>query len=189
MASKWTEIEREDAHAVPTMLAQAIIVGAALTVGAIACSGLYLAMIDNAVALLPWMTVMILVAVAFTYIVGFALLWCADAFTHRMGQKAKPFAFGAFGLIGYGLWGTLVATTLLNSISQPLNGALLSNGNIIAVIVSFVAFGFVAFFLAQTLAKALAVRPTLAYALLIVQVIFAIIGIIVAVMMFSAIYR
>ena len=56
--------------ALPTMLAQAVIAGTALTVGAIACSGFYLSMIGNVAALLPWATIVILIAVAFTYIVA-----------------------------------------------------------------------------------------------------------------------
>ena len=73
MASRWTDVERVEQGALPTMLAQAVIAGTALTVGAIACSGFYLSMIGNVAALLPWATIVILIAVAFTYIVGFAL--------------------------------------------------------------------------------------------------------------------
>ena len=48
-------------------------------------------MIGNVAALLPWATIVILIAVAFTYIVGFALLWCAEALTLRANRKAmKP---------------------------------------------------------------------------------------------------
>ena len=73
MASRWTDVERVEQGALPTMLAQAVIAGTALTVGAIACSGFYLSVIGNVAALLPWATIVILIAVAFTYIVGFAL--------------------------------------------------------------------------------------------------------------------
>lgn len=84
MASRWTDVERVDEGALPTMLAQAVIAGTSLTIGAIACSGFYLSMIGNVVALLPWVTVMVLIAVAFSYVVGFALLWCSEALTMRM---------------------------------------------------------------------------------------------------------
>ena len=53
MASRWTDVERVEQGALPTMLAQAVIAGTALTVGAIACSGFYLSMIGNVAALLP----------------------------------------------------------------------------------------------------------------------------------------
>ena len=45
MASRWTDVERVDEGALPTMLAQAVIAGTSLTIGAIACSGFYLSMI------------------------------------------------------------------------------------------------------------------------------------------------
>ena len=92
MASRWTDVERVDEGALPTMLTQAVIAGTALTIGAIACSGFYLSMIGNVVALLPWMTVMVLIAVAFSYVVGFALLWCSEALTMRMKDAFKPWA-------------------------------------------------------------------------------------------------
>ena len=108
MASRWTDVERVEQGALPTMLAQAVIAGTALTVGAIACSGFYLSMIGNVAALLPWATIVILIAVAFTYIVGFALLWCAEALTLRANDKLKPWLYGVVGLIGYGVWGTFM---------------------------------------------------------------------------------
>jgi len=89
MASRWTDVERVEQGALPTMLAQAVIAGTALTVGAIACSGFYLSMIGNVAALLPWATFVILIAVAFTYIVGFALLWCAEALTLRANANSS----------------------------------------------------------------------------------------------------
>ena len=61
MASRWTDVERVEQGALPTMLAQAVIAGTALTVGAIACSGFYLSMIGNVAALLPWATIVILI--------------------------------------------------------------------------------------------------------------------------------
>ena len=115
MASRWTDVERVEQGALPTMLAQAVIAGTALTVGAIACSGFYLSMIGNVAALLPWATIVILIAVAFTYIVGFALLWCAEALTLRANDKRKPWLYGVVGLIGYGVWGMFVMSAMMNT--------------------------------------------------------------------------
>lgn len=128
MASRWTDVERVEQGALPTMLAQAVIAGTALTVGAIACSGFYLSMIGNVAALLPWATIVILIAVAFTYIVGFALLWCAEALTLRANDKLKPWLYGVVGLTGYGVWGMFVMSAMMNTLNQPLNGVVLSNG-------------------------------------------------------------
>ena len=142
MASRWTDVERVEQGALPTMLAQAVIAGTALTVGAIACSGFYLSMIGNVAALLPWATIVILIAVAFTYIVGFALLWCAEALTLRANDKLKPWLYGVVGLIGYGVWGMFVMSAMT--------------------------------------------KKGLTIGLMVVQIVLAIIGIIVLVMMFSA---
>lgn len=152
MASRWTDVERVEQGALPTMLAQAVIAGTALTVGAIACSGFYLSMIGNVAALLPWATIVILIAVAFTYIVGFALLWCAEALTLRANDKLKPWLYGVVGLIGYGVWGMFVMSAMMNTLNQPLNGVVLSNGDVMALTVNYAVFGFIAFLLAQAYA-------------------------------------
>lgn len=186
MASRWTDVERVDEGALPTMLAQAVIAGTVLTVGAIACSGFYLSMIGNVAALLPWMTVVVLVAVAFTYVVGFALLWCAEALTLRMNDKLKPWMCGIVGLIGYGIWGLFVMSAMMNSLDQPLNGVVLANSDVIALTVNYAVFGFIAFLLAQAYAPKIATKKGLTIGLMVVQILLAIIGIIVLAMMFSA---
>ena len=179
MASRWTDVERVEQGALPTMLAQAVIAGTALTVGAIACSGFYLSMIGNVAALLPWATIVILIAVAFTYIVGFALLWCAEALTLRANDKLKPWLYGVVGLIGYGVWGMFVMSAMMNSV-------VLSNGDVMALTVNYAVFGFIAFLLAQAYAPKIATKKGLTIGLMVVQIVLAIIGIIVLVMMFSA---
>ena len=186
MASRWTDVERVEQGALPTMLAQAVIAGTALTVGAIACSGFYLSMIGNVAALLPWATIVILIAVAFTYIVGFALLWCAEALTLRANDKLKPWLYGVVGLIGYGVWGMFVMSAMMNTLNQPLNGVVLSNGDVMALTVNYAVFGFIAFLLAQAYAPKIATKKGLTIGLMVVQIVLAIIGIIVLVMMFSA---
>ena len=189
MASRWTDVERVEQGALPTMLAQAVIAGTALTVGAIACSGFYLSMIGNVAALLPWATIVILIAVAFTYIVGFALLWCAEALTLRANDKLKPWLYGVVGLIGYGVWGMFVMSTMMNTLNQPLNGVVLSNSDVMALTVNYAVFGFIAFLLAQAYAPKIATKKGLTIGLMVVQIVLAIIGIIVLVMMFSALSR
>ena len=180
MASRWTDVERVEQGALPTMLAQAVIAGTALTVGAIACSGFYLSVIGNVAALLPWATIVILIAVAFTYIVGFALLWCAEALTLRANDKLKPWLYGVVGLIGYGVWGMFVMSAMMNTLNQP------PNGDVMALTVNYAVFGFIAFLLAQAYAPKIATKKGLTIGLMVVQIVLAIIGIIVLVMMFSA---
>lgn len=191
MASRWTAVDRVDQGALPTMFAQAVIVGTALTVGAIACSGFYLTMIADpttnapVVALVPWMTVTVLIAAIFTYVVGFALLWCAEAFTNRMKDKFKPWAYAVIGLIGYGIWGMFVMSSTMNSLNQSLNGVVLANSDIAALTVNYAVFGFIAFLLAQAYGTKLSTKKPVAFALLAVQVVLAVLGIIVMVMIFG----
>ena len=191
MASRWTEVERVEQGALPTMLAQAVIIGTALTVGAIACSGFYLSMIGDpetgapVVALVPWMTVTVLVAVAFSYIVGFALLWCAESFTNRMADKFKPWAYAVVGLIGYAIWGLFVMGTTMNSLDSAVNGVVLANSDMLALTANYAVFGFIAFLLAQAYAPKLATHKGVAIALLVVQIVLAVLGVAVLFMMFG----
>ena len=186
MSSSWTHVDKDPVTGLPIMLAQNIIVGTVLGIGAIACSGFYLSMIGNVVAPLPWMAVVVLVAVGFTYVVGFALLWCAEAFTGRMKTIFKPWAYGVVGLIGYGILGLFLMSSVLNSLDQPLNGVVLANSDIMALTVNYAVFGFIAFLLGQAYASKLASRKGVAYGLFAVQIMLAVLGLIVAVMMFSA---
>ncbi|MBW3089288.1 cadmium transporter [Bifidobacterium miconisargentati] len=193
MASRWTEVERVEQGALPTMLAQAVIAGAALTVGAIACSGFYLSMIADpktgspVVALVPWMAVTVLIAVVFSYVVGFALLWCAESFTNRMKDTFKPWAYAVVGLIGYAIWGMFVMGTTMNSLDQAVNGVALANQDILALTANYAVFGFIAFLLAQAYGAKLATRKTAVIALLIVQIVLAVLGGIVLFMIFGQI--
>ncbi|MBT1171199.1 cadmium transporter [Bifidobacterium sp. SO4] len=193
MASRWTEVERVEQGALPTMLAQAVIAGTALTVGAIACSGFYLSMIADpktgspVVALVPWMAVTVLIAVVFSYVVGFALLWCAESFTNRMKETFKPWAYAVVGLIGYAIWGMFVMGTTMNSLDQAVNGVVLANQDILALTANYAVFGFIAFLLAQAYGAKLATRKTAVVALLIVQIVLAVFGGIVLFMIFGQI--
>lgn len=186
MPSSWTTVDKDTVTGLPIMLAQNIIAGTVLSVGAIACSGFYLSMIGNVASLVPWALMVVLVAVAFTYIVGFALLWCVESFTLRMREKFRPIAYGVVGALGYGVWGMLVMSSLMNSLDQPLNGVVLSNGDIAALTVNYAVFGFIAYMLAQAYGRSFASRRGLAVGLLVVQIVLAVLGIVVGAMMFSA---
>lgn len=189
MPSSWTHVDKDTTTGMPIMLAQNIIIGTVLAIGAIACSGFYLAMIGNVASLVPWALVVTFVAVAYTYVVGFALLWCVESFTLRMRDKFKPFAYGVVGAVGYGIWGLFVMTSVMNSLDQPLNGIVLANGDVAAVAVNYAVFGFVAAMLAQMFAPKLAAKRGVAIALLAVQIVLAALGLVCAVMMFSALGR
>ncbi|OZG68967.1 cadmium transporter [Bifidobacterium eulemuris] len=188
MPSNWMDTERTSQDAMPTMLAQAAIVAATLCVGEIACSPLYFNLLAQSVALVPWALMACFIAVAFSYIIGFALLWCSEAFTNRMRDTLQPFAYAAVGLIGYGVWGLFVFTSSLNSVLEPLAQPLLSNGQVVAVTVNSGALGAVAFFLARMLGEKLAVRRTPAIALIVAEAALAVAGLAVMVIMFRQLY-
>mgnify|MGYP006892999859 CR=1 FL=1 len=64
-------------------------------------------------------------------------------------DKLKPWLYGVVGLIGYGVWGMFVMSAMMNTLNQPLNGVVLSNGDVMALTVNYAVFGFIAFLLAQ----------------------------------------
>ena len=67
-------IEQPDTE-IPLMLSQAIIVAGVLAVGELACSPLYFSLLKASLALIPWAMEAVFMAVAFTFVVGFALLY------------------------------------------------------------------------------------------------------------------
>ena len=85
-------IEQPDTG-IPLMLSQAIIVAGVLAVGELACSPLYFSLLKASLALIPWAMEAVFMAVAFTFVVGFALLWCAESFTLKMRERFRPFAY------------------------------------------------------------------------------------------------
>lgn len=108
-------IEQPDTG-IPLMLSQAIIVAGVLAVGELACSPLYFSLLKASLALIPWAMEAVFMAVAFTFVVGFALLWCAESFTLKMRERFRPFAYAIVGLIGYGAWSLLVFSATINSV-------------------------------------------------------------------------
>ena len=104
----------QPATEIPLMLAQAIIVAGVLAIGEIACSPLYFTLMDHSLALVPWALEAAFLAVAFTFVVGFALLWCAESFTFKLKERFRPFGYAAVGLIGYGVWSLLVFTATID---------------------------------------------------------------------------
>lgn len=79
----------QPATEIPLMLAQVIIVAGVLAIGEIACSPLYFTLMDHSLALVPWALEAAFLAVAFTFVVGFALLWCAGI-VHFQTQGTIP---------------------------------------------------------------------------------------------------
>ena len=169
----------QPATEIPLMLAQVIIVAGVLAIGEIACSPLYFTLMDHSLALVPWALEAAFLAVAFTFVVGFALLWCAESFTFKLK---------AVGLIGYGVWSLLVFTATINSILAKVGESVLTNGQVGAIALNGAALGFVAFLFAKLLDVKLGNRKTVAIILLIAEIVIAIIGLLIMIRMFSVLY-
>ena len=176
-------IEQPDTE-IPLMLSQAIIVAGVLAVGELACSPLYFSLLKASLALIPWAMEAVFMAVAFTFVVGFALLWCAESFTLKMRERFRPFAYAIVGLIGYGVWSLLVFSATINSVLAMVGESVLTNGQIGAIALNGAALGFVAKLLDVKLGN----RKTTAIIMLVVEVAAAIIGLIIMILMFRALY-
>ena len=149
MATQWTQVTRDDRSALPTMLVQAIIVASVLCIGELVCAPIYVGMSHNVVALVPWALSACLFAVAFTYTVGFALLWAVESLADRMNARLRPVAYAVAGLVGFGAWSAYVVTSFLNSILQPLGFDKLAASEQVSIAVNGAALGMAAFFLAS----------------------------------------
>lgn len=180
-------IEQPDTE-IPLMLSQAIIVAGVLAVGELACSPLYFSLLKSSLALIPWAMEAVFMAVAFTFVVGFALLWCAESFTLKMRERFRPFAYAIVGLIGYGVWSLLVFSATINSVLAMVGESVLTNSQIGAIALNGAALGFVAFLFAKLLGVKLGNRKTTAIIMLVVEVAAAIIGLIIMILMFRALY-
>lgn len=177
----------QPATEIPLMLAQVIIVAGVLAIGEIACSPLYFTLMDHSLALVPWALEAAFLAVAFTFVVGFALLWCAESFTFKLKERFRPFGYAAVGLIGYGVWSLLVFTATINSILAKVGESVLTNGQVGAIALNGAALGFVAF-LSQTARRQTRQSQTVAIILLIAEIVIAIIGLLIMIRMFSVLY-
>ena len=162
-------IEQPDTE-IPLMLAQAIIVAGVLAVGEIACSPLYFTLMDHSLALVPWALEAVFLAVAFSFVVGFAILWCAESFTFKLKEKFRPFGYAVTGLIGYGVWSLLVFTATINSVLTKVGE------------------NFIAFFFSKLFDVKLGNRKGMAIAMLVAEVIVAVLGLLIMIRMFSVLY-
>lgn len=180
-------IEQPDTE-IPLMLAQAIIVAGVLAAGEIACSPLYFTLMEHSLALVPWALEAVFLAVAFSFVVGFAILWCAESFTFKLKEKFRPFGYAVTGLIGYGVWSLLVFTATINSVLTKVGENVLSNGQIGAITLNGAALGFIAFFFSKLFDVKLGNRKGMAIAMLVAEVIVAVLGLLIMIRMFSVLY-
>ena len=139
MASKGTAVKASNTHestvtlagssvqvhgesGMPVMLVQAIIIAATLCVCELVCSPIYLSFTPGLFPSGSWVLVAMLLAVAFAYVVGFALLWCAESFAYRMKRKLQPVVYSLIGAVGFAVWTIWVVLGFMNMIAGPVLG-------------------------------------------------------------------
>lgn len=176
MARQWTNITRDEESGLPIMPVQAVSAAAVLCVGELLCAPIYVGMTQGRFALLPWAMVACLLAVAFTYTVGFALLWCVESLGGKLRPALMPVAYGVAGLIGFTIWGCAVFTAFINSMLTPLGLPELANGQVVGIGVNCAALGFAAFFLGSIAPKVLARRRSVVIAIGVLTLLFAAVG-------------
>ena len=125
---------------------------------------------------------------AFTFVVGFALLWCAESFTFKLKERFRPFGYAAVGLIGYGVWSCWCSPPPSIRYSPKSGKAFLPTARSGAIALNGAALGFVAFLFAKLLDVKLGNRKTVAIILLIAEIVIAIIGLLIMIRMFSVLY-
>ncbi|MCI1219834.1 MAG: 4-hydroxybenzoate polyprenyltransferase [Bifidobacterium sp.] len=176
MAAHWSNITRDEESGLPTMLVQAVAIAGVLCVGELLCAPIYVNLAYGKVALLPWAMVACLLAVAFTYTVGFALLWCVESLGGKLRPSLMPVAYASAGLVGFAAWGYAVYPAFLDSILKPLGLPALSGGSLAAVGFNCAVLGFASFFLGSIALKFLSRRKGVVIAIGVLTLLFAAFG-------------
>ncbi|MEE1295753.1 MAG: cadmium transporter [Bifidobacterium sp.] len=175
MTDKATSVARDRHTGVPVMLAQAIVLAAALALGELICCPLYVRFAPVFYPL-SWALVAILLAVAFAFVVGFALLWCAEAFAYRMRRKFQPIVYAVTGAVGFGVWTWWVVLGIMNMITGRLGLGVVNPTNTVMATAIGAILGMAAFFLAFTLGERLARHKAAMVAVCVLTVLLAIAG-------------
>lgn len=166
-----------------------VIAAGIMCVFEIICAPLYLAMApQKSIALIPWAAVACLLAVGFTYTVGFALLWIADVLGNRVRERLSPLVFGAVGMVGFLIWGFSVLPSIFDSLVNPLGGASLAGSQLWAVAFNCAVIGFVSFALARFLSPRAVTRVKAMTTIAVITVLLAALGIFYLYAMYSQLY-
>lgn len=188
MAAPWMRVTTEHDSKLPTMLVQAITIASVLCVGEIVCAPIFLNLSHNLLALVPWAMLACLLAVGFTYTVGFAVLWCVETFASRVRQSLVPLAYGAAGLVSFAAWGVFVFTAMVNSILLPSHIQPIDNGSMVVIGVNCAALGAAAFVIAYVFSPRLAKSRIWVIVLGVLTLVFAAFGVFYLSQMYAALY-
>lgn len=174
-------------HAVPGMLAQAVLATAVLCAAQIVCAPLYFRL-ARVVALLPWALLACLLSAVFVFVPGFALLWCAESLSMKAPRRAVPFIYAVVGMVGFGVWSRLVVASVIDAVLSPYGYANLGGSDVLAITVNGGAMGFAAFFLASYLGSRFAGSRKAVVVTAAALLLLTVAGTVVAFLMFSRLY-
>lgn len=171
----------------PSLMVQGVVAAAVACVGEFICAPVYASMAHLAVV--PWAMVACLLAVAYTYIVGFALLWAAQSLSHGVRNvRALPFVYGGVGLFGFCAWGVFVLPAMVDSFAEPQGLAAMTTAQTVAAGFNCAVIGFVAFFLAKLAYPQLARRRGAVFTLGALTLVAAAAGVFFLTRMYGALY-
>lgn len=188
MSSRWMRVTRDPKSAMPLMPVQAMSIAGLLCVGETICAPIYVSLSSGTLALVPWAMVACLVAVVFTYTVGFALLWCAEAFSRRIRAAFVPLIYAAVGLVGFGAWGYFVISAVMNSILEPLGHAALSSGQLAVVALNCAVLGLASFTAGYVMPFKLAAHRSAVVALGVLTALAGLVGAFFMIQMYAVLY-
>lgn len=179
---------RPTGESAPVMVAQNVIAAAVLCIGEVIAAPLYMIIVHGGIALVPWMMVACMLAVAFCATAGFALLWLAQSLVSRMSGVHAVVVYAVTGFVGFGLWGFLVVVSLIDSLTVAQGLAALVAGQALSVAFNSAVWGFLGYGGAQAVGERFARHRRAVYVTGAVLVIVAAVGLFYAVSMFSVVY-
>ena len=176
MPTELTNVTRDQGTGMPIMPVQAVIIAAVTCFGEIVSAPLVVGFVPGVFPVGSWALVACLFAVMFSYIVGFALLWCVESFTVRMRERFRPIASTLVGAVFYAVWGLLVIASITNSIAAAVAGEVMTNAEMIAMAVNSLCIGGIAFLAASLGAPLLARHKAVVIVAAVVTVALAAVG-------------
>ena len=183
----WMDVSRKSEDSLPTMLVEAIVIAAAMCVCELVSTPIYVSISGDAFNALPWFVLACLFAVAFSYTVGFVLLWAIESFTGRMNSpRLMPLIHALVGLAAFAVWGYAVFPAVIDSIIVPAGGAALGASGKLIIGVNCGIVGMVSFFFGAVLPDRIAARRKAVVGVGAATVVLALLGGIVLTMTLSA---
>lgn len=172
----WMDVSRETKDSLPTMLVQAIGIATAMCVCELVSAPVMVTLVSGAFNILPWFVVACLFAVAFTYTVGFALIWAVDAFARRVHTQWMPLVYCLAGGVGFYIWGYTVYPSAINAILVPAGLSALSQSGTTFIGINCAIVGVVSFFLGTSVASRLSMRKRVVISAGVISIVLAALG-------------